>query len=146
LIFRRHRLRELSATSRQVRLEQQLFEQGMLHSHIYSLGKNYDVKLSRGPEYFSREIAPSGIEESTRSASSQATRSRPDQVGGTDFCSGLFGDRVQNAFREALIARDSACLVTGLMATTSCDAAHIVPQSRPDVSSLHLWRTESAGV
>jgi hypothetical protein len=118
----------------------------MLHSHIYSLGKNYDVKLSRGPEYFSREIAPSGIEESTRSASSQATRSRPDQVGGTDFCSGLFGDRVQNAFREALIARDSACLVTGLMATTSCDAAHIVPQSRPDVSSLHLCRTESAGV
>jgi hypothetical protein len=44
------------------------------------VGKTSDVILARGPQYFSSVTAPSGIEESTRSASSKASRSRPDQV------------------------------------------------------------------
>jgi hypothetical protein len=63
------------------------FAQRVLTSSTFS-GKNSDVIFSRGPEYFSHEIAPSGIEESTRSASSHATRSRPDQVGKPSFSSG----------------------------------------------------------
>lgn len=47
---------------------------------VIPAGKASDVRLARGPEYFNYDIAPSGIEETTRSASSQATRSRPDQV------------------------------------------------------------------
>lgn len=45
-----------------------------------SLGRCSDVRFVRGPQYFSSVTAPSGIEESTRSASSKASRSRPDQV------------------------------------------------------------------
>ena len=42
--------------------------------------KQTDVVFARGPEYFNTLIPPSGVEESSRSASSIASRSRPDQV------------------------------------------------------------------
>jgi hypothetical protein len=98
-------------------------------------GKASDVVLSRAPQYFSSVTAPSGIEESTRSASSEATRSRPDQVSEFTLVTGILIGQIN--FRELLIARDNTCLVTGYF-PADCVAAHIVPASRPDVS-LHIY-------
>lgn len=60
-------------------------ERGMVGIHaltrlIWLTGKISDVVFARGPQYLSSITAPSGIEESTRSASSRASRSRLDQV------------------------------------------------------------------
>ena len=80
--------------------------------------------FSQGPVDFPNGIAPSG------------THSRDNQVDEPSFCSGLLTDHVQNAFKIALAARDSVCLLTSLD-VTFCVAAHIVPRYRPDVSSEH---------
>jgi hypothetical protein len=103
------------------------------YSCDFSSGKNTDIVFARGPEYFSHTIAPTGIEESTRSMSSYASRSRPDQVSGRYPL--MVAHSVQAGFREELLIRDGACLLTNEVSSLVCDAAHIVPQSRPDVGA-----------
>lgn len=44
---------------------------------------------------------------------------------------------MQSNFRFFVSVRDSQCLITGAEAE-NCTAAHIVPQSRPDVRSSKL--------
>ena len=90
-----------------------------------------DVNFARGPQYLSEITAPSGIEESTRSASSVASRNRPDQVSVIPIVNPLIS---LEHFRELLIARDSTCPVSGNW-PADCQAAYIVPASRPDVGS-----------
>ena len=53
---------------------------------------------------------------------------------------GADGCQNQTTFREALLARDGCCLLTGVT-YTRCTAAHIIPQSRPEVRQLEmsLW-------
>lgn len=43
--------------------------------------------------------------------------------------------QLQSAFRELLVARDGTCPVTGHR-PPQCDAAHLVPASRPDVRAF----------
>jgi len=51
-----------------------------VHGDACSSGKNSDIVFARGPQHFSPVVAPSGMDSTTRSASSKATHSRPDQV------------------------------------------------------------------
>jgi hypothetical protein len=44
-------------------------------------------------------------------------------------------DRLQSDFRQALLARDSLCLVSGHI-YSDCQASHIVPWNRSDVKIL----------
>jgi len=46
-------------------------------------------------------------------------------------------NRTQHYFKTFLQCRDAFCVLTGKM-VTSCHAAHLVPYSRPDVSSFLL--------
>lgn len=43
----------------------------------------------------------------------------------------------QAGFREELLIRDGACILTDEVSSLVYDAAHVVPQSRPDVNALH---------
>lgn len=43
----------------------------------------------------------------------------------------------QSSLREAVVARDGRCIVTGVMSSL-CDAAHLVPKTRPDIYDLVL--------
>lgn len=65
-----------------------------------SSDKASDVTLARGPEYFNLHVAPTGTEETTRSASSHASRSRPDQVCDY-FYAGLVPLIVQESIQRA---------------------------------------------
>lgn len=70
-----------------------------------------------------------------RSMSSYASRSRLDQVSGKKSHYGsLMAHRGQAGIREELLIRDGACMITKEISSLVCNAAHIVPQSRLDVS------------
>ncbi len=55
----------------------------------------------------------------------------------SSFMPGRFeSHRAQLAFREELLARDGWCLLTNNLDPSGSDAAHVVPQSRPDVNAI----------
>ena len=93
------------------------------------LGKKNEVTFARGPTSSSSVVPASGVE-----AQSISDRSRhsTDQVGSV-FDEGT--NSLQSDFREALLARDSMCLVSGNI-YSDCQASHIVPWGRSDVSDL----------
>jgi len=68
--------------------------------------------------------------------SSYASRSRPDQVGELSESGSRMTHHAQAGFREELLIRDGACMLTDEVSSLVCDAAHVVPQSRPDVTTF----------
>ncbi len=68
--------------------------------------------------------------------SSYASRSRPDQVGEPSESGSRMTHHAQAGFREELLIRDGACMLTDEVSSLVCDAAHVVPQSRPDVTTF----------
>lgn len=89
--------------------------------------------FARGPEYFSSRLVPQLLsDETTRSASSRESRSRPEQVSYAILSHTCGRFITQARFLKTLIGRDSGCLLTDVP-FDECVAAHIVPQSRPDV-------------
>ena len=91
--------------------------------------------FERGPEYTSRYKEPTIIGSETESASSRTT-GRPEQVRNPELVRSLSS---QKSFKTYVIGRDGVCLLTKTD-PNACVAAHIVPQSRPDVSVLPACR------
>lgn len=101
-----------------------------------------EPKLSRGPEYANRYRKPSLLAESSDQSSSSRTSGRPLQVRqaityAIFMHSPVFTNTLlQKSFKSMVAARDGVCLLTGRQPPHRLDAAHIVPQSRPDVSRI----------
>jgi hypothetical protein len=94
-------------------------------------GREDSITYSRGPEYFT-VVRPANTEgSSTRSRSSRSTI---NQVSTVLQCS---VPDAKSRFRLSVIARDSVCLITDEH-YDACEAAHIIPQSRPDVSASFI--------
>ncbi|KDN52898.1 hypothetical protein K437DRAFT_151000 [Tilletiaria anomala UBC 951] len=76
-------------------------------------GSNQACTFKRGPRFkYARRAPVEGEDSSTMSNSKRSSQN-------------------QNAFRESLLVRDGSCLLTDRRYTT-CTAAHILPQSRPE--------------
>ena len=98
-----------------------------------------DMLFTRGPEYFRKSQAPNP--EGSVSTRSDSKRSTTNQVRTDNFYRSktqMTDVKSQSRFRSALLSRDGVCLVTEVD-YEFCTACHIVPFSRPDVSSDLLF-------
>ena len=115
----------------------------------YYLGKSTDVTFAKGPQYFSPIIAPSGIEESTRSASSRASLTCPDQVRGDPTVNLLtlqeYFSRAVDSTRQYMSGlRILACrLPSGAHRTSGPPRCRFCNGSYADLIGLHgaTWKT-----
>nr|ODN86712.1 hypothetical protein L203_03960 [Cryptococcus depauperatus CBS 7841] len=97
-------------------------EAGSFRFHVE--GSQSDVTFSPGPEYFSCFKASDSVDSVSIRKNSQNLSSTRSISKRTSF--------QQSEFRYSILARDGVCIVSGEY-YRSCEAAHIVPFSRPDL-------------